>query len=103
MGMIVVHASFTVQPDHHDAAVDAVMDVVAASREEDGVISYHATTDLEDEHTVRFLERYEDEEAFAAHAQTEHFMAFAGKLPEFLAGEPELLQFDVSDVSDVAL
>ena len=101
--MILVHATVPVDPDSHDAAVDAIEDVVAASREEDGVLEYRAFTEVGDDDTFHFLERYEDDAAFASHAQSDHFMQFAGALPEFVAGEPELVRFEVDGMSEIGL
>lgn len=67
------------------------------------MIEYCATTDVQDENHVRFFEQYESEEAFHAHTQTEHFQAFERQLPGLLAGEPEVLRFDVSEATELDL
>ena len=51
----------------------------------------------------RFFERYEDEAAFDAHAETDHFQEFAAALPDLLAGEPEITRYDVDTASAVEL
>lgn len=101
--MIVLHASFPVDPARRDEALEFVETLVEQSNQEDGMIDYRAAVDVEDENTIRFFERYEDEEALAAHNRTEHFQALEEKLPELLAGEPEVLQFDVSDATELEL
>ena len=101
--MVVVHATFPVDPEKREEALDLIGDLAEQSRSEDGVVDYRAGADVEDPNTVRFLKRDEDEAAFGAHAETGHFQAFEEALPDLLAGEPQVTRFDVSDVSDVDL
>ncbi|WP_424017799.1 putative quinol monooxygenase [Halorientalis pallida] len=101
--MIVVHASFPIDPDEREEALAHIEDLAEQSRAEDGMLDYRATTDVEDENVVRFVERYEDEAAFAAHSQTEHFTEFLTALSDWLAGDPEILRFEVDSMSEVEL
>jgi quinol monooxygenase YgiN len=101
--MIVLHASFPIDPDRRDEALEMVDDLVDRSRAEDGMIDYRATTDVKDPNVVRFFEQYEDAEAFEAHTRTEHFRAFEAALPDLLAGEPEVIRFDVDDATELDL
>jgi len=101
--MLVIHATFPVDPDHRDEAMDLMQELAEQSRNEDGILEYRVTTDIEAPNTFRFFERYEDEAAFGAHAQTDHFAAFEAELPDLLAGEPTVTRFDVESVSDVEL
>lgn len=59
--------------------------------------------DLPESDTVRFVERYEDADAFEAHTETEHFGAFEAALPDLLAGEPEVLRFEVESATELEL
>lgn len=101
--MLVIHATFPIDPDSRDEALELVRDLAERSREEDGIIDYRVTTDVENPDTFRFFERYEDEDAFDAHAETDHFEMFEAALPELLAGEPEVTRFDVESASPVEL
>jgi quinol monooxygenase YgiN len=101
--MIVIHATFPVEPDEREQALDLAADLAEQSRTEDGCVDYRVTTDVEDPNRLRFFEQYEDEAAFGAHAQSEHFLSFVGDLPDFLAGDPAITRFDVDVVSDVEL
>lgn len=67
------------------------------------MIDYRAAVDVQDENALRFIERYEDGNAFKSHVGTEHFQAFESKLPELLAGEPEVTRFEVSDATELEL
>lgn len=99
--MIVLHASIPVDPDERDDALDLFEDLVEASQQEDGMIEYHAATDVQDPHVVRFFEQYEDEAALEAHNESEHFQRFEAALPDLLDGEPEVTVFEVSDARDL--
>lgn len=101
--MIVLHASFPIDPDRRDEALELVEDPVEQSRAEDGMIDYRATTDVADPNVVRFFEQYEDEDAFEAHTETEHFQAFEAALPDLLAGEPDVRRFDVESATELEL
>jgi len=101
--MIVIHASFPIDPEKRDEALELIETLVEQSNEEDGMIEYRATTDVQDENLVRFFEQYENEEAFLAHTQTDHFQEFESQLPGLLAGEPEVLRFDVSEATELDL
>jgi quinol monooxygenase YgiN len=101
--MLVVHATFPIDSDSRDRALDLAHELVESSREEPGVISYNATTDVEDPNVLHFIEGYEDEAAFGEHAQSGHFREFESALPDLLAGEPTVTRFDVDEVTDVDL
>jgi len=101
--MLVVHATIPVDPAHRDRAVELMRTLAVESRAEEGVIDYRVTTDIEDENVFRIVERYEDEAAFGAHVETEHFGEFEAALPELLDGEPTITRFDVENAADVEL
>jgi quinol monooxygenase YgiN len=101
--MLVVHASFPIDPDRRDEALELIEDLVAESQTEDGIVDYRATTDVTEPNVVRFLERYEDAAAFESHTQTDHFREFEAALPDLLAGEPEVIRFDVDAATELEL
>ncbi|MFT4946411.1 MAG: quinol monooxygenase YgiN [Natronomonas sp.] len=99
--MIVIHATFPVDPDERDRVIEHVKELEAATRKEDGVIEYDVAIDIENRNLLRFTERYEDEEAFGAHTQTEHFAEFEAMLPEVLAGEPNIMKYDIEHAEEL--
>lgn len=101
--MIVVHATFPIDPAERDHVIEHIEELEAKTREEEGVIEYVASTDIDDPNLVRFTERYEDEQALGAHTQTEHFAEFEEMLPEVLAGEPEIMRYDVENAEQLEL
>lgn len=101
--MIVVHATFPIDPDSREEALELARELAEHSRNEEGTIEYRVATDIEDSNVLRFVERYEDEAAFGAHAETEHFQRFESALPDLLGGEPEVVRFDVDSATEVEL
>lgn len=101
--MLVIHATFPIDPDSRDEALELAQTLAEHSREEDGVVDYRVTTDIEDPNVLRFFEQYEDEASFGAHSETDHFQEFKAALPDLLAGDPEVTRFDVDSTSQVEL
>lgn len=99
--MIVLHASFPIDPEKREEALELIDGLVEASNREDGMVDYRAAADVQDENTIRFFERYEDEAAFRHHTQTDHFQAFEDRLPALLAGQPAVTRFDVSEATQL--
>lgn len=101
--VIVLHATFPLDPATRDEALDLIEDLVEQSQKEEGMIDYRAATDISDPNTVRFFEQYEDAAAFEVHSQTDHFQEFETRLPDLLGGEPEVLQFEVDSATELEL
>jgi quinol monooxygenase YgiN len=101
--MLVLHASFPIDPDRREEALDIIDTLVDKSNEKDGMIAYRAAVDVQDEKTIRFFEEYEDEAAYEAHGETDHLREFKAELPDLLAGEPEVRRFEVSEATDLEL
>ncbi|QCC47112.1 putative quinol monooxygenase [Halobellus limi] len=101
--MIVLHAAFPIKPEKRSEALDLARDLVEQSNREAGMIDYRAATDVRDENVVRFFEQYEDAEAFESHTETDHFREFEAALDDLLAGEPEVVRFDVESAAELEL
>lgn len=101
--MPIIHAMLPIDPDRMDEALEVVDELVEKSNREPGIIDYRAAVDVQNDTHIRFFERYEDDEALEAHTETEHFQEFGSKLPELLAGEPEVTRYAVSDATELEL
>lgn len=96
--MQIVYAVLPLSPDHRTEALEATRTIAEKSREEPGVIDYRVGTDVEDPNTLRFVEQYEDAAAVAAHLETAHYQQYEDAvIPDMLAGEPEITQFEVAE------
>ena len=67
--------------------------LVNATRQEPGNVSYNLYQSPFDSTMFIFYEEYKDEDAFNAHANSEHFKAFAEAIPSMLAEELNIEQF----------
>jgi quinol monooxygenase YgiN len=101
--MLVVHATFPIATEHHERATELLRKLAENSRGEEGVVDYRVATDVDDHDLFRFFERYEDEEAFEAHAESDHFERFEAEIPGLLAGEPAVTRFEVESAIDLEL
>jgi quinol monooxygenase YgiN len=99
--MLIIHATMQLDPDRRDEALDVVADLAASSRAEPGVIDYAVTEDVESPGTLRFVERYEDRDALAAHQETDHYRAFDARREELLDGAADGTLFDVADATEL--
>jgi quinol monooxygenase YgiN len=102
--MLVVQAAFPIAAEHRERATELIRELAEHSREEEeAIIEYRVAVDVDDENLFRFFEQYEDEAAFGAHAESDHFKRFEAELPELLVGVPEVTQFEVESATDVEL
>lgn len=101
--MIVLHAVFPIDPEKREQALDLVEGLVEQSNQEAGMVDYRVGADISEPNVLRFFEQYEDQAAFEAHTQTDHFQEFEAALPDLLAGEPDVRRFEVDDVSELEL
>lgn len=101
--MLVVHATFPIDPDRREEALEMTEPLAEHSRAEDGVVDYRVAVDADDPNLLRFFEQYEDEAALGAHTETDHFGEFASALPDLLDGEPEAFRFDVTERTELDL
>ncbi|MFB6253735.1 MAG: putative quinol monooxygenase [Halobacteriaceae archaeon] len=99
--MIILHAKLPIKEEKMDEALELAKKLVEKSNQEEGMIDYRATRDIEDNNIIRFFEQYEDAEAFQAHNETSHFQEFEEKIPDLLANEPEIIKFKVSETTEL--
>jgi quinol monooxygenase YgiN len=92
--MIIIHASFHVNPAKQDAFLTELQPVIAASCEESGNISYNLHKDTENDNVFTMVEVWEDAQAVASHNQSSHFTSFIGKAKEFLTAPLDVKTFD---------
>jgi quinol monooxygenase YgiN len=95
--MHIVYAVLPLSPNHRDEALEATRTIAEKSREEPGVVNYRVGIDIEDSDTLRFVEQYKGADAVDAHLETDHYQQYEDVvIPDMLAGEPEVTQFEVA-------
>jgi quinol monooxygenase YgiN len=68
---------WTIKEGELDAVLAALRPLVESSRREPGCLIYQAHRDPENENVLFVYEQYEDEAAYQAHADSEHFKTHA--------------------------
>lgn len=72
----VVTAKWTAKDGEADAVLAAIGKLVGPSREEPGCRFYQPTRGLEDPNVFFLFEIYDDEAAYAAHGESDHFKEY---------------------------
>jgi quinol monooxygenase YgiN len=71
-----IFARFHARPGNEGAVADALLDVVAPSRQEPGCLSIHAFRSIRDPELFYIHSRWTDEAAFEHHAGLPHTVRF---------------------------
>ena len=88
--MVSVIAKVPVKPDKVDEFLAALKELTASVAQEPGAVLYTANRSKVDPHTIVIMERYQDKAALDAHSSAPYLKAFFARMPEFLAGKPEV-------------
>ncbi len=83
--MLIIHAHLHVKSDQEQAFLDAAKGLIAATRNEEGNISYDLTKHTEHEGHYTMIELWKDEAAIAAHNASAHFQSFVAEAKAFMA------------------
>ena len=93
--MIFITAKFPVLPEHADAWPDIAAAFTRATRAEPGCLWFDWSRSVEDPAEYVLVEAFRDDEAGAAHVQSDHFRAAQDELPRYLAATPRIVNFSV--------
>jgi quinol monooxygenase YgiN len=74
--MIIAAATFSVPPEHHEALVQAALEITTPSRAEEGCLEYEFWADLRGAGRFHVFEAWASQEAFDRHLATPHLKAF---------------------------
>jgi quinol monooxygenase YgiN len=97
--MIVVSGVVTVEHDDREAAVAAVTRLAAATRDEEGCLSYAFWSDLEDPGRFRVFEEWQSDEALARHFEQPHMAEFRRAMAAVKVLSREIKRYEVAAVS----
>ena len=97
--MIIVHGTFPIKADVRDDALELMRHMAAASRSEEGCISYEFYVGLSDPNRLLLFQEWESVDALQGHFETDHMEAFLQELPHVLDGEVATRRYEVK-VSD---
>ncbi|QIZ05912.1 antibiotic biosynthesis monooxygenase [Priestia megaterium] len=92
--MIIIHATFHINPTKQDMFLEEIQPLIAASREENGNVSYRLQKEVENENVFTMVEVWQDMQAVASHNSSEHFTKFVAKAKEFLTAPLDVKAFE---------
>lgn len=92
--MIIIHATFQINPAKENQFLEEIQPLISASREESGNISYRLQKDVEKEYVYMMVEVWQDMQAVASHNSSDHFTKFVAKAKDFLAAPLEVKAFE---------
>lgn len=84
--MLKIVASAPVKPECKAQFIETARPLIAASRAEEGNISYDLHESITDPNTMAFIELWKDQAAIDFHNATEHFTTICPKFADFFAG-----------------
>lgn len=91
--IIVISGQIPVRPGQWERAQAIAQKHQEASRKEPGCLEFAFSRDLEDPNCLRFFERWQSDEALAAHLAGPAVAATNAVLPEVVAGKASILKF----------
>ncbi len=94
--MHIVIADASCLPDARERMVEVLTQLAAASRGDEGCISYAFFSDLDDPNHFTSVEQWESAETASAHMGTDHVAAAFAALPDLLAGAPVITMHEVA-------
>jgi quinol monooxygenase YgiN len=95
--VLVVLATLPGRPDKRAEIEAALTAAAAASRSEDGCLTYSFARDLEDQDRYLSVETWRDQAALDAHFGQPHLLALLAQAEELLSGAPVIETYAVAD------
>jgi len=93
--MIFIAAKFRVLPEYADRWTEIAADFTQATRSEPGCLWFDWSRNVEDPTEYVLVEAFRDDDAGAAHVQSEHFKQAQQTLPPHLAETPRVVNMSV--------
>jgi quinol monooxygenase YgiN len=100
--MVVVVGRVRTDAARREALIRVGVTVAAASREEEGCISYRVYEDTEQANDFVFVEEWESNEALQRHFATPHIAEFMQAIQETLVAPPDVKFHTIAESVDLA-
>lgn len=97
--MLVIAGEIRIDPEKREEAVAIVLEMMAATRNEDGCVTYVFSTDLEDPGLFRVFEEWESAGALDAHFTSPHMAVYREKMADVGVSSRVIHRYEVSSVS----
>ena len=93
--MIFITAKFRIRPEDADRWPEIAREFTEATRAEPGCLWFDWSRSLDDSNEYVLVEAFRDDDAGAAHVQSEHFATARRTLPPHLAETPRIVNFKI--------
>jgi quinol monooxygenase YgiN len=93
--MIFITAKFRLLPEHADRWPEISQEFTQATRNEPGCMWFDWARSLDDRTEYVLVEAFRDDDAGAAHVQSNHFKNAQQTLPPYLAETPKIVNMTV--------
>ena len=93
--MIFITAKFRVKPEDAERWPDITHDFTSATRAEAGCLWFDWSRSLDNPNEYVLVEAFRNDEAGAAHVQSQHFKTAQELLPQHLAETPRIVNFKI--------
>src|SRR5262245_29572547 len=97
--MIVVAGTVRIRPEAREAAAEAALAMIAATRREPGCRAYRFASDLADPTLIHVHEEWDSAEALERHFATPHMAEFRQKLPGLVAGPGSFMRYEIASAT----
>lgn len=88
-----VVAHLTAKPDKVDETREALIELIALTRAEDGCIHYELTQNNDDPTDFTFVEEWTSDESLDEHLRTDHIRKLQSRGEELFAAPPDIRRY----------
>jgi quinol monooxygenase YgiN len=92
--LIIIHATFYVDPAKEETFLKEIQPLMESSRAESGCIDYRLQKDVEKKNVYLMVEVWQDSQAVDEHNKSEHFTSFVAKADQFLTAPLDVQLFE---------
>ena len=88
--MIVINAEFYIMPEQKQQFLNEISELIQASKQEVGCLSYQLYQAITDENNFVMVEKWENPQAIELHNTMSHLQEFAKKVPNYSRKAPQI-------------
>ena len=96
--MLVIAGTISLDPEKRDAAIEAAIPMMEATRKEAGCVSYAFSADLENPGDFRVFEEWESQAALDAHFKAPHMATFQAAMGGFGIRGMNVQKYEIAKV-----
>jgi len=100
--VLIVIGEAEAAPGRREEMLEAVAAMAAATKSDDGCVSYGFYADVTNPDVVLGVEVWRDQAALDAHMSHDHTADFIATVPSLVAGEPVMRFYDAAPVQEEA-